>query len=50
MVITTGTIRQLADNGYHISVLTGPVCQTLLACNDAVQHTYRYDKRMNHPG
>lgn len=47
MVITTGTARQLADNGYHISVLTGPVCQTLLACNDAVQHTYRYDKRMS---
>ncbi|CAJ0997671.1 hypothetical protein SODG_005770 [Sodalis praecaptivus] len=47
MVITTGTARQLADNGYHISVLTGPACQTLLACCDAVHQTYRYDKRMS---
>lgn len=39
-----------ADEGYHISVLTGPVCKALLACSEAVHQTYLYDKRMSLSG
>lgn len=47
MVVTTGTAKQLADNGYHVSVLTGNVCKSMLAFCDAVQQTYLYEKRMS---
>lgn len=47
MIITTGTAKRLADNGYDVSVLTGKICTKLLQRCDAVTHTYLYEKRMS---
>ena len=46
MVVTTGCAKLLADRGFKVSVLTGPVCQQMLAGADFLEQVYLYQPRM----
>lgn len=46
MVVTTGCAKLLADQGYKVSVLTGPVCKQMLAGADFLEQVYLYQPRM----
>jgi ADP-heptose:LPS heptosyltransferase len=46
MVVTTGCAKLLADRGYKVSVLTGPVCKQMLAGADFLEQVYLYQPRM----
>jgi hypothetical protein len=46
MVVTTGCAKLLADRGYKVSVLTGPVCKQMLAGSDFLEQVYLYQPRM----
>lgn len=47
MVVTTGCAKLLADRGYKVSVLTGPVCKQMLAGADFLEQVYLYQPRMS---
>lgn len=47
MVVTTGCARLLADSGYKVSVLTGPVCKQMLAGTAFLEQVYLYQPRMS---
>ncbi len=47
MVVTTGCARLLADQGYQVSVLTGPICKRMLAGADFLEQVYLYQPRMS---
>ena len=45
MVVTTGCARILAERGYQVSVLTGPICSEILAGSEFIQQVYLYRPR-----
>jgi len=47
MVVTTFTARHLADQGYKVSVLTGPVCRQMLSGCDYLEKIFLYKNRMS---
>lgn len=47
MVVTTGTAFKLAEKGYRVSVLTGPVCGQLLHNCDYFDQIIQYKNRMS---
>lgn len=47
MVVTTGTAFKLAEKGYRVSVLTGPVCGQLLQNCDYLDQVIQYKNRMS---
>ncbi|HCH7885656.1 TPA: glycosyltransferase family 9 protein [Raoultella ornithinolytica] len=47
MVVTTGCARLLAEHGYKVSVLTGPVCMQILAGSIFLENVYLYKPRMS---
>ena len=47
MVVTTGCARILAERGYQVSVLTGPICSEILAGSEFIQQVYLYRPRMS---
>ena len=47
MVVTTGCARILAERGYQVSVLTGPICCEILAGSEFIQQVYLYRPRMS---
>ncbi|EOG5455517.1 glycosyltransferase family 9 protein [Cronobacter turicensis] len=47
MVVATGCAKALADNGYRISILTGPLCQEILTSADYLDNIYLYRPRMS---
>ncbi len=47
MVVTTGCARILAERGYQVSVLTGPICSEMLAGSEFIQQVYLYRPRMS---
>lgn len=47
MVVTTGTAFMLAEKGYRVSVLTGPVCGQLLQNCDYFDQVIPYKNRMS---
>ena len=47
MVVTTFTARHLADQGYKVSVLTGPVCGQMLSGCDYLEKIFLYKNRMS---
>ncbi|EOC0417590.1 glycosyltransferase family 9 protein [Cronobacter malonaticus] len=47
MVVATGCAKALADNGYQVSILTGPLCKQLLAMAAYLENIYLYRPRMS---
>ncbi len=47
MVVTTGCARILAERGYQVSVLTGPICCEILAGSEFIEQVYLYRPRMS---
>lgn len=47
MVVTTGCAKALADRGYRVSVLTGPLCKQILAGADYLDSIHLYRPRMS---
>jgi ADP-heptose:LPS heptosyltransferase len=50
MVVTTGTAFLLAEQGYRVSVLTGPVCAQMLNKCDYLDQVILYKNRMSLDG
>lgn len=47
MVVTTGCAKALADKGYQVSVLTGPLCKQMLSAADYLHGVHLYRPRMS---
>ncbi|MBP2169137.1 ADP-heptose:LPS heptosyltransferase [Erwinia toletana] len=47
MVVSTGTAHLLAERGYHVSVLTGPLCCEMLRNCPYLDKVILYKKRMS---
>lgn len=46
MVITTGCARALAEKGYRVSVLTGPLCKQILSGAEYLENIHLHRPRM----
>lgn len=47
VVVTTGCAKALADQGYRVSILTGPLCKQILSGADYLHSIHLYRPRMS---